>query len=86
MARTIRSQRTDAHREDPQFYRVHNHQTQKPVTTSPIGQPCTVRGVPCRVVVVSGPGTVDVVATDGSDRAWRVSGLPMMAANGQEGR
>ena len=40
-----------------------------------IGATCEVRGVPCRITALLPAGIVEVEATDGSGRCWRVSGL-----------
>ena len=40
-----------------------------------VGDYCVVRGQQCRIIAVRPAGTIDVEATDGSGRCWRVSGL-----------
>jgi hypothetical protein len=45
-------------------------------TTQPeIGQLITVRGLQCRITRIHPLGTLDVEATDGSGRCFRLSGL-----------
>lgn len=39
-----------------------------------VGDLVTVYGVRCRVFLVRPAGTVDVEATDGSERCWRLTG------------
>lgn len=43
-----------------------------------IGQLCKVYGVWCEITVIRPLGTIDVQAIDGSERCWRVSGLPFL--------
>lgn len=82
MAKTIRRQPADRDHDDPQFYHPTERSRAPRVSTGPsVGQPCTVRGVPCRIAVIRAMNTLDVVATDGSGRAWRVSGLAGFDAN-----
>ena len=47
-------------------------------TTPKLGQLVTVRGIECRVIAIRPAGTIDVEATDGSGRCFRVSGLPFV--------
>lgn len=47
-----------------------------------IGQLVTVRGIECRIIAIRPMGTVDVEATDGTGRCWRVSGLPFIQVRG----
>lgn len=82
MARSIRQQ-IDSDQDDPHFARSRDraeHARVRRQRQAPqVGQVCNVRGVPCRVIAIRDFGTVDVVAVDGSDRAWRVSGLGVVA-------
>lgn len=48
-------------------------------TTPKLGELVTVRGIECRIIGIHPAGTIDVEATDGSGRCWRVSGLPFVA-------
>lgn len=77
MAHTYRRQ-SDDDGEDPRAFRAsknQRHRTVTPTTTPQVGMPCTVRGVRCRVITILPMGTVEVMATDGTERCWRVSGL-----------
>jgi hypothetical protein len=40
-----------------------------------IGMVIIVRGVPCRIFKIHPFGTIDVMATDGSELCWRLTGL-----------
>jgi hypothetical protein len=42
---------------------------------APIGAIVNVRGIECRIFRIRPAGTLDVEATDGSGRCWRLSGL-----------
>ena len=44
-------------------------------TLPKLGQLVTVRGIECRIIGIHAAGTIDVEATDGSERCWRVTGL-----------
>ncbi len=40
-----------------------------------IGQTVTVYNIECRIYRIHPFGTIDVEATDGSERCWRITGL-----------
>ena len=46
------------------------------IKTPRLGMIVDVRGVICRIAAIRPAGTIDVIeAVDGSNRAWRISGL-----------
>lgn len=46
------------------------------IQTPTIGQPVTVRGVPCEIIRIHPAGTIDVASVDpGDNRAFRITGL-----------